>query len=109
MTQFKILGYVGATAIAIAGLAQITADIVPEYQYLAQARDIMRWSIYLWSYACVIMGLYLKRQTHRLRELLWGLAAAVLCLFPRPNIIAGLIYFYWAFAKLNNLGHGLPY
>jgi uncharacterized membrane protein YeiH len=104
----KITGYVGLTSLMIAIIAQVAARILPEDRLTEHIRDVLRWAGYLWAYACACMGIYLAKLTRRLRELVWAGSAAGLCLFCQSGFLVALIYFFWAYAKLDRIGKGLP-
>lgn len=102
----KITGYVGVTSSAISIVSQIAADIVPEDGTSAQLRDTLRWSKYLTAYVIFIISVYLTKLSHKSFPLYIGSLTALLCLSLRSEmgIGVGLIYFFWAYAKLDKLG-----
>lgn len=109
MDWAKIMGYVGLLYIIIAVLAQVIASVAPNYHELEQSDAIVRWSIYLWAYAVVVTGIYLKKKTGQFLELLIGLLVGVLCLINWLTVPVTLIYFFRAFAKLNKINDSLPF
>ena len=108
MNWSKVTGYVGLMCIVIAALAQIIAAVAPDFHDLEQAEEIIRWSIYLWAYATVVTGFFLKQKTGHFSELIWGILASMLVLAPHLTLPTLLIYFFRAFAKLSKLNDGLP-
>lgn len=109
MDWAKIMGYVGLLYIIIAVLAQMIASVAPNYHELEQSDAIIRWSIYLWAYAVVVTGIYLKKKTGQFLELLISLLVSTLCLINWLTVPVTLIYFFRAFAKLNKINNSLPF
>ena len=109
MDWAKITGYFGLLCILIAVLAQVIAAVVPNYHKLEQSEAILRWSIFLWNYAAVVTGIYLKQKTGQLYEIFVGLLAGALCLVPWLTLPTVLLYFFRAFAKLSRINGGLPF
>ncbi len=109
MDWAKITGYVGLLCIIVAVLAQMIASVAPNYYELEQSESIVRWSIYLWAYAVVVTGIYLKKKTGQFLELLISLLAGGLCLINWLTVPVALIYFFRAFAKLNKQNDSLPF
>lgn len=105
----KVTGYVGLTCLIIASLAQIIAGIVPDYRNIGQTDRIVRWAVYLWTYASVVMGVYLMRKSGRLTECLWGIIVAFCCLESFSGLLVGVIYFFRSFVKLSKMKNGLPF
>lgn len=107
----KITGYVGVTSSAISIIAQISSAIIPEQGLDNQVRDTLRWSNFLWSYAIVTMALYITRTSHKPIYVWIGIAIALFCLSLRSEfgIGIGLIYFFWAYAKLDQRSGNLPF
>jgi hypothetical protein len=105
----KVTGYVGVTSAVISILSQAASRIIPEDQFATQLQDIIRWATYLWAYACIVMGLYLKKVTHRPLELVWGGLTAGICLLNPSGLIVALLYFFRAYAKLDRIDNQLPF
>ena len=108
MDWAKITGYFGLLCIIIAALAQAIAAVAPNFLCLKQPEVILRWSIYLWNYAAVVTGIYLKQKTGKYYEILIGLSAGLICLVPWLTLPAAVVYFFRAFAKLSKM-NGLPF
>lgn len=104
-----ITGYFGLLCIVIAVLAQVIANSVPNYLGIKSSDAIIRWAIYLWVYAAVVTGIYLKQKTGKLYEMPLGLLVGALCLVRWLTIPVALIYFFRAFAKLSKINGGLPF
>lgn len=105
----KIISYVGLTSVVVSIIAQIAARIIPEPYHAAQIQDVIRWAGYLWAYASIAMACLLLKLTRRLSEIFWGGASALLCLLFPFGMLFSLIYFFWAYTKLDKMGKGLPY
>lgn len=109
MDWARITGYVGLLCIVISVLAQILAAIIPDYRELEEFEETLRWSRYLWTYAILIMAIFLYTKTRRISELLWGGIAGSLCLFPAITPFVSLVYAFRAFWQLSKLKDILPF
>lgn len=105
----KVTGYVGLTCLIISSLAQIIAGILPDYRNTGPIAEFIRWSLFLWAYASIVMGLYLMRLNGQLVECVWGAVAAAFCLVSLFGMFAGLVYFFRSYTKLSKLKDGLPF
>lgn len=107
----KITGYVGVTSSAISMISQISSTIIPEHGFQEQLRDMLRWSAFFWSYAIFTMALYLGKTSQRSIHVWVGIATALLCLSIRSEFGygIGIIYFFWAYAKLDQRPGHLPF
>lgn len=109
MDWAKITGCVGLLCIIVAVLARVIASVAPNFYELEHSGAIIRWSIYLWAYAVAVTGIYLKKKTGKISELLIGLLAGTLCLINWLTVPVALIYFFRAFAKLSKINGSLPF
>ena len=108
MRVSKILGYIMVIQILISFISGIAAKIHPEASSLDQVQDMARWAGYLWGYAAMVMGFYLKGQTGRWIEVAGAAFVTALCLVPLWGMLAAFLYFFWAFSRLDKKKNGLP-
>lgn len=109
MRVSKILGYVMVVQLLVSFIASVAANLQREEQLLHKIQDVIRWSSYVWAYAVLIMGIYLKKQTGQYREVAIACFAALFCFFPLWGFGAAFLYFFWAFARLDKRKNGLPF
>jgi hypothetical protein len=105
----KITGYFGLLCIMIAILAQVIANTVPNYLGIQPSDAIIRWATYLWAYATIVTGFYLKQKNGHIFEICLGLLAGALCLVEWLIMPVTVIYFFRVFTKLSKMNGGLPF
>jgi hypothetical protein len=105
----RITGYVGLLCIAISVLASIIAAVVPDYRNMERPEEIVRWGRYLWAYAAVTMGMFLKNKTGNILELFGGVLAGGLSLLPSIAPFIVLLYSFRAFRMLSKTKGSLPF
>ena len=107
----KVAGYVGVTSSAVSIVSQLAATIIPEQDFHERLSDILRWSSYFWSYAIIAMSAYLCKISLKPIHIVIGVILALTCLFIRAEVVygIGIVYFFWAYAKLDQNPENLPY
>jgi len=105
----RITGYVGLLCIVISVLASIIAAAVPDYRNMERPEEIVRWGRYLWAYAAVTMGMYVKKKTGKILELGGGVLAGGLCLISPVAPFVVLLYSFRSFLVLSKAKSNLPF
>ncbi len=105
----RITGYVGLLCIVISVLASIIAAVVPDYRNMERPEEIVRWGRYLWAYAAVTMGMYVKKKTGKILELGGGVLAGGLCLISPVAPFIVLLYSFRSFLVLSKAKGNLPF
>jgi hypothetical protein len=84
--KWRVFGLTVSTWIAVSVLSKLYAGAVPRL-------DIVSASSTVWAWCSLVMGFIMFSKTNKKTEILYGMGAFIISLFPLIGIVAGIAYF----------------